>query len=247
MSLTNIKAVLVDDEVNALHNLTVLLEEFCPNVTILGKATNVDEAVIIINKEKPDLVFLDIEMPQKSGFELFNETSRNFKTIFVTAYDEYAVKAFEVSALDYLLKPINIDRLQQAVAKVVVQEQPVASLKTLQKNIAVKKIQRINVLYKDVYKELEVNDILCIEANQSYSVIYYENKKYVYSKNLIYFEKLLADNPLFFRTHRSWIVNLSKVKHFSKNKLTLMLHNNIETTVSRRKIKEFQESFNYTI
>lgn len=247
MSLTNIKAVLVDDEVNALHNLTVLLEEFCPNVTVLGKATNVDEAVIIINKEKPDLVFLDIEMPQKSGFELFNETSRNFKTIFVTAYDEYAVKAFEVSALDYLLKPINIDRLQQAVAKVVVQEQPVASLKTLQKNIAVKKIQRINVLYKDVYKELEVNDILCIEANQSYSVIYYENKKYVYSKNLIYFEKLLADNPLFFRTHRSWIVNLSKVKHFSKNKLTLMLHNNIETTVSRRKIKEFQESFNYTI
>lgn len=247
MSLTNIKAVLVDDEVNALHNLTVLLEEFCPNVTILGKATNIDEAVIIINKEKPDLVFLDIEMPQKSGFELFNETSRNFKTIFVTAYDEYAVKAFEVSALDYLLKPINIDRLQQAVAKVVVQEQPVASLKTLQKNIAVKKIQRINVLYKDVYKELEVNDILCIEANQSYSVIYYENKKYVYSKNLIYFEKLLADNPLFFRTHRSWIVNLSKVKHFSKNKLTLMLHNNIETTVSRRKIKEFQESFNYTI
>lgn len=247
MSLTNIKAVLVDDEVNALHNLTVLLEEFCPNVTILGKATNIDEAVIIINKEKPDLVFLDIEMPQKSGFELFNETSRNFKTIFVTAYDEYAVKAFEVSALDYLLKPINIDRLQQAVSKVVVQEQPVASLKTLQKNIAVKKIQRINVLYKDVYKELEVNDILCIEANQSYSVIYYENKKYVYSKNLIYFEKLLADNPLFFRTHRSWIVNLSKVKHFSKNKLTLMLHNNIETTVSRRKIKEFQESFNYTI
>lgn len=247
MSLTNIKAVLVDDEVNALHNLTVLLEEFCPNVTILGKATNIDEAVIIINKEKPDLVFLDIEMPQKSGFELFNETSRNFKTIFVTAYDEYAVKAFEVSALDYLLKPINIDRLQQAVAKVVVQEQPVASLKTLQKNIAVKKIQRINVLYKDVYKELEVNDILCIEANQSYSVIYYENKKYVYSKNLIYFEKLLADNPLFFRTHRSWIVNLSKVKHFSKNKLTLMLYNNIETTVSRRKIKEFQESFNYTI
>src|SRR3989338_4013155 len=115
-----LKAILIDDEESARNVLSNLMARFCPEVNILQTCANVTEAIDAINTHQPDVVFLDIEMPNYSGFELVNFFEKvNFEIVFVTAYDKYAIKAFEVSAVDYLLKPIEIDRLKQAVERLI--------------------------------------------------------------------------------------------------------------------------------
>lgn len=243
--MNNITAVLVDDEPKAIDNLSILLKEFCKNVTILGTATSVDTAIPIVNKLQPDVVFLDIEMPQKSGFELFKATSVTFKTIFVTAYNQYAVKAFEVSAVDYLLKPVNVQRLQEAVERLVTTDKNIAQVKSLQENLENEELKTIAVSYKNRYKLLKVEDVLCIEADGAYSLIYYAEKnvveKLTYSKSLSHFEKLLDFNTAFFRSHRSWILNINKVVGYSKNNSQIDLILGIEVPISRNNIKKFKE------
>ena len=121
---TNLKAVIVDDEQSARDNLQYLIGKYCDTITVVGEANKVTVAVDTIKDTKPDIVFLDIEMPQKNGFELFDYfDTPNFHVIFVTAYNHYAVKAFEVSAVDYLLKPIDVERLKEAEQKVLKQTQ----------------------------------------------------------------------------------------------------------------------------
>ena len=116
--MTKLKAILVDDEESARDVLENLLLRFCPEVELLGKYTNVPDAVAAVNELKPDLVFLDIEMPNYAGFEIVNFFEKvEFDIVFVTAYDKYAIRAFEISAVDYLLKPLDIERLQQSVLK----------------------------------------------------------------------------------------------------------------------------------
>jgi two-component system LytT family response regulator len=116
--MNKISAILVDDEINARENLRILLNNFCSNINVLGEARNVDEAVLAIRKYQPQIVFLDIEMPQKNGFQLLEEFDEiNFHVIFVTAYDGYAIKAFQVTAVDYLLKPIDVSLLEKAIKK----------------------------------------------------------------------------------------------------------------------------------
>lgn len=246
--MNNIKAILVDDEQKAINSLSILLEDFCKNVSIVGTARSVDMAVPLIESKKPDLVFLDIEMSKKSGFELFKETKQNFQTIFVTAYNEYAVKAFEVSAIDYLLKPIHIERLQNAVKKVSKQlENKNLHIETLQKNLSEKTIKQIHIPYKNIYKILDTENIMAINAQNAYSEIYYQEKntiiKFLYSKNLSYFESLFDEDTRFFRTHRSWMVNLNFVKSFSKINYTAQLTNDITAKITQKKMSEFEKSF----
>lgn len=244
--MNNITAVLVDDEPKAIDNLKILLKGFCKNVKILGTATSVDKAIPIIEKVQPDVVFLDIEMPKKSGFELIYSTSVNFKTIFVTAYNEYAVKAFEVSAVDYLLKPVNVKRLQEAVCKIgnntLINKE---SLQHLQENLESEQLTTITISYKDRYKLIKIEDILCFEADGAYSLLHCIEKNavvtYTYSKSLRYFEKLLDANPSFFRSHRSWLINITKIIGYSKTTSTIELILNIEVPVSRNNVKKFQD------
>lgn len=244
MSLNKFKALLVDDEFSALNNLSVLLNEFCPTIEVIGKVRSVDEAIEFIGLEKPDVIFLDIEMPKKSGFELFKYTKENFQTIFITAYDNYAIKAFEVSALDYLLKPIHIDRLQQAVAKINRNHAQNQQIESLQQNINADKIRKINIPYRDVYKVLSTDNIICIEAKQAYSVIHYVSDKtkseYIYSKNLRYFENLFEEDTAFLRVHRSWLVNIDFVENYSSKTAVATLKFGIKVSISRRKLKQFQ-------
>lgn len=244
MSLTNnITAILVDDEPKAIHNLYFLLGAHCPNVSVVATCNSVDEAIVEITKYKPDLVFLDIEMPEKSGFELFENTNETFQTIFVTAYDEYALKAFEVSAIDYLLKPIEIARLKKAVAKLN-GENNQSKITTLQENINASEITQIVIPYKDTQLIVKVNDIICFEANASYCIIHCEIngvlKSYMYSKSLRYFYELLSSNLSFYRTHRSWFINIKKVESFSKKNNIVSLQHHLEALLSKNKIKEFQ-------
>lgn len=242
--MNKIKAVVVDDEINARENLQYLLKEFCKEIEVVSEASNVDEAVKVIEKNKPQIVFLDIEMPQKNGFQLLNEFPEiNFQIIFVTAYDMYAIKAFEVAAIDYLLKPIDIDRLKESVnkAKKIIDQNINTSLSRLELLKENKKeVKRIAIPYKSDYAILNIEDVLCIEADRMYSVIYTnKSKKYTVAKKLSYYEKLLCENGNFIRIHRSWIVNTNEIDIYSKKEKEVTLNNQTKISVS----KTYKESF----
>ncbi|WP_233897451.1 LytR/AlgR family response regulator transcription factor [Tenacibaculum piscium] len=223
--MRKIKAVLVDDEINARENLRYLLGAFCKQVEVISEASNVDDAVQIIQKYQPQIVFLDIEMPQKNGFQLLEEFNEiNFHVIFVTAYDTYAIKAFQVTAIDYLLKPIAVDLLQKAVEKVAINiqnKQLNTRVELLQQNK--KQLTIIAIPYKTDYVIVNIIDIICIQADRMYSVIYTTNgKEFMVAKKLNYYENLLSDKDFFTRVHRSWMVNINHINSYSKKEKQLL-------------------------
>lgn len=245
--MENINAIIVDDELNARENLRYLLLEFCKQVTIVAEVSNVDDAVVAINKHNPQLVFLDIEMPRKNGFQLLEEFSEiNFQIIFITAYDMYALKAFEVAAVDYLLKPIAINRLKEAVTKV---HTLIAKPNTSNNKLAVlkenkKSLKKIAIPYKTDYVILDAADVLCIEADRMYSVLHTtKNKKYVVAKKLSYYENLLCDGGNFIRLHRSWIVNLNKINVYSKRDKEVVLESEFKVPISKSNKENFEMLF----
>lgn len=234
------KAILVDDEPKAIQNLTILLNEYCKTIQIVGTANSVDEASILIEKHKPEVVFLDIEMPKKTGFQLLKETKNRFQVIFVTAYDEYAIKAFEVSAVDYLLKPIDIKRLIESVEKLNHIKSNNSGV--LEENISYKTINKI-VIPKILQDEiLTVDKIVCFNADRTYTNIFYEKNgnihKTIYSKPLRYFCDLLESSTLFFRSHRSWMINTNYLRTINQKELTLSLKGGIKALISRNKKSE---------
>lgn len=212
-----ITGIIIDDEQSARDNLSYLVNKYCLGITIVSEANNVDNAIVAIKKHEPDIVFLDIEMPQKNGFQLLEAFSEiNFQVVFVTAYDKYAIKAFEVAALDYLLKPIDIDRLKEVGKKIKNAIQSANNrLQLLKENT--KFLNKIAVPYKSDYAILNIEDIICIEADRMYSIIYLKGaKKYITSKKLSYYENLLSENNRFTRVHRSWLLNTIHELSYSK-------------------------------
>ena len=239
-------AILIDDEESAINILSHLLGIHCPQINVVQKCHDLKTAVDLIKKCKPDVVFLDIEMPNYAGYEITSFFDKiDFEIIFVTAYDHYAIKAFEISAIDYLLKPIDIDRLKFAIKKFVEKEKT----KDLSINYQVLKdslkqdfVKKIVVQVNSGQKVVEVNEIIAIEANEAYSYIYTTDRsKFIYSKNLKYFEKLFDLNSSFVRTHKSWIVNTLYLKQYSKSKFSITLENNIEAKLSKYKIQHFEK------
>ena len=246
--MNKISAILVDDEINARENLRFLLNDFCDNVNILAEAANVDEAVKAIKKHQPQIVFLDIEMPQKNGFQLLNEFDEiNFHIIFITAYDSYAIKAFQVTAIDYLLKPIDISLLEKAIKKAeksIENNTQSARIDLLQENR--KKITKIAIPYKTDYAIVNINDVYSIEADRMYSIIHMKNnKKYMVAKKLSYYENLLCDHTEFIRLHRSWIINIEKIETYSKKEKEVILDSQFKVPVSKS-YKEVFEALFYT-
>lgn len=238
-------AILVDDEESARNILSNLLLNFCPQINIVDKCEDVEQAVESIKKHQPNLVFLDIEMPNYAGFEItsfFKEI--NFEIIFITAYDNYAIKAFQVSAVDYLLKPIEINKLKEAVEKFISKQQiKNASINydVLIESLKDNHIKKIIVPHQGDQKIILIENIIAIEASESYSYIHTsDNEKYIVSKNLKHFERLLNQNNNFFRTHKSWIVNTEFLKEYSKSKLLISLENNIHAKLSKYKIALFE-------
>lgn len=244
--MTTIKAILVDDEESARDVLENLVVRFCPEIELLGKFNNVLDAVEAIRSLKPDLVFLDIEMPNYAGFEIVNFFENvDFDIIFVTAYDKYAIRAFEVSAVDYLLKPVDIERLQQSVQKAQERMQLKNNLdrfKLLSQTLESNVLNNIIVSDKGYQYTISIATIIAIEAQESYSVIYTEEKKYTASKNLKHFENLLNENKRFFRVHKSWIINLDFLENYSKSLLEIQLKNGMTTKLSKYKKVEFEEA-----
>jgi two-component system LytT family response regulator len=236
---TKLRAIIVDDEQSARDNLRYLIGKYCSSINLVAEADKVITAVEKIRQLKPDIVFLDIEMPQKNGFELFNYFEElTFHVIFVTAYNHYAVKAFEVSAVDYLLKPIDIERLKEAEQKVLKQTQLNPNFEVLKQNIASPELKHIAIPYKSDSIIIKLKDIICIQANRVYSELTVfdperqTKKNYTYAKKLVYFETNLPQN-LFFRVHRSWIINISFIVSYSKKDHLITLKNQQQIPVSK--------------
>lgn len=235
-----IKALIVDDEINARRILESLIAEHFPALHILSSAPNVPEALKLIHQHQPDLVFLDIEMPGYTGFQLLELVGQqNFQVIFTTAYAEYALQAFEVSAVDYVLKPIRIEKLKSAVEKALRQIQHPQELKpvieTLQRNLNGSALERLAVPVSDGLQFIEVSDIMLLEAEGAYTRLHTANAApLLISKMIKDFESALENHPDFFRCHRSYLVNMRHVTKYSRTDGgSITLRNNMEVLIAR--------------
>lgn len=234
------KAIIIDDEAGSRNNLKFLLERFCPQVEVAGWANNAEEGLELIAKAEPDLVFLDIEMPEQDGFQLIEKlpTYDRPKIIFTTAYEQYAVKAFKVSAVDYLLKPIDIDELKNTVERME-RERTLAWQQALQrfKEVAPKKLV---IPHQSGITFLEENEIICLEANRNYTEIHTKKgKKIMVAKTLGDFEEMLTSTT-FFRVHRSFIINLQALEQWvSKEGGYLLMSNQLRVPLARNRREQF--------
>ncbi len=244
--MKKIRALIVDDEESARDVLENLILRFCPDVNVVDKCNNVLDAVDIIKRENPDLVFLDIEMPKYAGYEIVDFFEKiNFKIVFVTAYDHYAIKAFEIAAIDYLLKPVDIERLKMAIERANLQldiQQNFDKLNLLKNNIKNKQFTNIVINEKSQQYLIEIEKIIAIEAQESYSTIHTIDKKYMISKNLKHFESIFSNNLNFIRVHRSWMINKSYMLNYSKSDLIIQLEGGLCAKLSKYKKAEFESA-----
>jgi len=242
-----IRAVIVEDELHSRESLKNLLRDFCPQVELCGAAASVEEAAPLIRAEKPALLFLDIELQNGTGFDLLRLLpDMEFDVIFTTAFEQYAIQAIKMSSLDYLLKPIDIDELQEAVAKAIEKQhhqQHKAQLELLLANIGARPpaVQnRICLSTAEGLEFLRVEDILYCEANGSYTTFHLrENRKIVVSKNLKEYETLLGGHA-FMRVHNSYLINLRAVQRYVKTEGGyILMKNNTHIGISVKKREEF--------
>ena len=246
--MNTLKAIIVDDEESARDVLQNLLIRFCSDVEVVAKCENLTQAVGVIQNEQPDLVFLDIEMPNYAGYEIvkFFKTI-TFEIIFVTAYDQYAIRAFEIAAIDYLLKPIDIERLKKTIARVRdhrSMEQQAKRLSLLGSTLENKQLKNIVVSDKGNQHIIPIESIIAIEAQESYCTIHTTDKKYTASKNLKHFETVFDELPQLIRVHKSWIINIACMLSYSKSDLTIQLTNGLVAKLSKYKKLEFEASVN---
>jgi two-component system LytT family response regulator len=238
-----LKAVIVEDELNSAENLKILAEEFCSGVKVIGMASSVGEAAELITSGEPDVVFLDINLKGESGFDLLSRMkTRNFAVVFTTAYSDYALPAFRVSALDYLLKPINIVQLREAVEKVRLNKNNDISHK-LEK--LVDQLKTHDPATKIILPTLgglnfiNSNDVVYCESDSNYTTFYLLNgQKHIVSKTMKSFTNCLSAEH-FFRIHNSYIINLKYIKKYNKGDGTITMENNQVLEVSKRKRESF--------
>lgn len=240
-----LKALIIDDEERARHSLVTLIKNYCEGITVIAEATNVPDGVLQINKHKPDIVFLDVEMPEYNGFELFDFIRDiDFEVVFVTAYSEYAIKAFEVSAIDYILKPVDIEALQKTAEKIKNKHQQLAftnRMQLLRENFANEEISRIALPMSDGLLFIDVKDIVMLEADGAYTQVFLnKGNKVLVSKKLKFFEDILEGRPQFYRPHRSYLINLNYIKKYLKGENEILMENNLEVAISRDLKQDFE-------
>ena len=252
----SINALIVDDEEYSRQSLYFLINEHCPEVKIKGIAQSVAEARKMLKSGEIDLVFLDIAMPNEDGFNLLPDLQKaNSSVIFTTAFDQYALKALKASAIDYILKPIDIEELKSAIVKVINlkirngndhsnSNNIKAQLNSLEENLSdIKKINKINLPNSNGFQILNVNQIVYVLADSNYSIFHLDNKEsIIVSRHLKEYEEILESSG-FSRIHKSTIINLKHLSDYTnKNGLTVKLSDNSEHVVSRRRSSEFLET-----
>ncbi|MBK6950626.1 MAG: response regulator [Crocinitomicaceae bacterium] len=245
--LKKIKAVLVDDSEQARKLLRLMLKELAPDILVAGEAADVSSAVDLIRKLKPDVVFLDIEMPGKSGLQLLDELPRDevhYEIIFTTAFNDYALKAFRLSAIDYLLKPIPEKDLVEALDRLrdrKDQKELKSRLDALTANLNSEKEKVLCIPVMSGYEYLRLDEIEHIEADGSYTkIMCVDGKTKTVSKNLKYFENALLDQDRFIRVHRSFLINLDQMKAFSRTgRGTIVMKSGKEIDLARDRREDF--------
>ena len=257
---TTIRAIIIDDEAKSRKLLKNLLDSYCEDVDVVGEADSVRTGLAAIKDQNPDLVFLDILLKDENGFDILKKIdSINFEIIFTTAHNEYAIKAIRVSALDYLLKPLVIGELTQAVEKVRKKmeynyadktNEPLRNFIENQRSLN-KNVHKIGVPTLTGLDFIQIEDIILCKADGNYTHINLKNKDIVVTRTLKEFEELLSDYN-FLRIHRSYLINLDHILKYNRTHQlpdvegdggSVTLSNNLEVPVSREKRKTLLDLF----
>ncbi len=233
-----LKSIIVEDEKTSREILRNYLAKYCPTVEVLGEASNIDDALVLIRNNVIDLVFLDVEMPYGSGFDLLEKVDHsNFEVVFVTAYNQYAIEALNNHASYYLLKPISIDELIKAVDYVTEIKKKETEL---QNSVLIPNINpanhKITIPIQNGFEVLDIQNILYCKADDNYTELFLvNNQKKLVSKTLKYFEDILYENG-FARIHKSYLVNVAYIATYNKGKGgTIILSTGTELSVSASK------------
>jgi len=249
MTATNISALIVDDELSARENLSGILRKHCTNIDLVGEASNINDALQLIEKHNPELLLLDIKLSNTTSFELLERLDRkNFGVIFITAYDSYAIKAIKFSAVDYLLKPIDYRELKMAVSQYTNRskiERKVLQLEILIENLSNDRaFQRLGINLYGKTEIVMINEIVRLQAESNYTRLYFKkHESILVSKTLVEFEDLLNDLG-FLRVHKTHMVNTAYVKSIRKQSdWAIVLSENVTIPVSRRRRKMVTEAF----
>jgi two-component system LytT family response regulator len=233
------KAIIIDDELMARELLQGMLAEYCPQISLVDLCENLSSGVKSISKHKPDLVFLDIEMPGYSGLDLLdfiNDDEINFSIIFVTAYNHYAIRAFKLSAVDYLLKPLEKDDLILAVSLFEKHDKAINNYHILKKNLY-QGAKKIALSTATSIQFVNLIEILFFKANGSYTNVFLKDGRNILtSKNLKYFEDILQHDELFYRTHKSFIVNIEQISEYVRSDGGYLLIDKHQVNISNEKL-----------
>ncbi|GAA3772994.1 LytTR family DNA-binding domain-containing protein [Corallibacter vietnamensis] len=241
------KALIIDDEKKARQVLQILVEENCPKITTILQADNLISGVELIKKEAPSIVFLDIEMPEHSGLEILNFIEKevhNFEIIFTTAYSEYAIQAFQLSAIDYLLKPVRASQVKDAVDKAIKflgNSQINKRLTELKSSLEEANFKKIGLPNSNGIKFVNFTDIIMLEADGMYTNVTTKSEgNILVSKPLKFFVDLLQNIKMFYRPHRSFLINLAFIKEYiKKDGGYIVMENDKTVSISNDKKDEF--------
>lgn len=247
-----IKAVIVEDEFKVRELFIILLRKFCKEITIVGEANNINDGYDLIKLNKPDVIFLDIEMPGGNGFELLAKFEKVFfETIFVSSYGHYAIRAIKACALDYLLKPVIIEDLKKITTRL--QEKIELKGNALKYNLLQENLvntdypQKLIITTRSKIESVDTNDILYLKAEGNYTNIHLKNNtSYCISKTLKEYEEILCEEKTpFIRIHKAIIVNTRFIRHITRgDDYVAVLYNNVNLEISRRKRQEVIIAYN---
>lgn len=247
------KVIIIDDEKSARNLIEIMVLDLFPEIEEIYKVEDLEMGANAIKKYQPDIVFLDIEMPKYSGLQIldfFKTDEVNFQIIFITAYNQYAIEAFKLSAVDYLMKPVDVKSLKEAVEKAIIRAN---------KNNVYKKLEdlkssfhqlSLNTLALEVPNGvifISYNDIICFEADGMYTKVFAKDKNNyeLISKPLKYFSDQLADNDFFYKCHRSYLINLKHIKQFFKQDGGyVLMSNQMNIPIAKNKRDEFMACIN---
>ena len=246
-------AIIVDDEVMARENLRMMLEEYCPQIDVIDTAENIVEAKEKITTNSPEVIFLDVRMPSGTeGFELLESLEdRNFQVVFVTAFKDYAIQALNANAIHYILKPIDIEDLKNAVEKLQQYSQAIEddtnnlniyqeSVDNLTKQILSGEQKKITLYHSKGFKIVEISEVVRVEAKGNYSLFHFKKgDNYVDSKTLKLYEEMLSSHG-FLRVHKSHLINMHELKEYKSQQGNIaVMSDGAEIPVSRNKLSEF--------